>query len=156
MTNFPDIPEEKHSSPISLVKHCDIDIPVTKNQLKKLIKIIEQHENVSFNHVELVYFDEKDMVELNKKHFNRDYVTDIISFRYDEDESNRAIEGTLFCCAPRITEQSTEFSVNEAEEYLRIFIHGILHLTGYNDQTESEKLNMTNLENKYLKQYQSE
>ena len=32
----------------------------------------------------------------------------------------------------------------------RIIIHGILHLIGYNDNTDLDKKNMTSLENKYF------
>jgi len=81
-------------------------------------------------------------------------VTDIISFRLDDENddnnSDQSIEGTLYCCAPRIAEQSAEFDADTKTEFLRVIVHGLLHLTGYDDQTESDKEKMTSLENHYL------
>ena len=36
------------------------------------------------------------------------------------------------------------------QEFKRVIIHGALHLCGYNDCDESEKLQMTSMENNYL------
>jgi len=155
MTNFPDIPEEKNQKKVTKITNCDTAVPVSISELNRITKIIENEEKVQFHHIELVYVKEEDIVEVNKEYLNRDYVTDIITFRYDEDESNSSIEGTLFCCAPRISEQSLEFNVDQKEEYLRIFIHGLLHLLGYKDESEEEKSIMTGLENKYLDKFKS-
>ncbi|HBQ58395.1 MAG TPA: rRNA maturation RNase YbeY, partial [Balneolaceae bacterium] len=113
---------------------------------------MEQHESAKFELVELVYVSEDEIVRINKEHLDRDYVTDIISFRYDDDEDsgdNTAIEGTLFCCAPRIKEQAEDFGETADREFKRILIHGLLHLIGYDDRSEAEKKRMTELENTY-------
>lgn len=101
--------------------------------------------------LELVYVTEENIIKINREFLDRAYVTDIISFRYDEDKTNAAIEGTLYCCAPRIQEQSEEFAESEEQEFKRIFIHGLLHLIGYEDGSKEQKKKMTSLENKYLK-----
>ncbi len=151
MTNFPEIPEDKHSSKLSFTDNGNTQIPVSKPRFKTIINLDEKSENVGFSYVELVYVDENEIVEINKKYLERDYVTDIISFRYDEDNSNQFIEGTLYCCSSRISEQSQEFKTPVKKEFERVFIHGLLHLIGYNDQTEPDKKKMTKLEDFYLK-----
>lgn len=149
--NFPDpSPESKNPDTLTLHNPSGFGLPVEKKHLKKILKEIETSENISFRHVELVFVEEHEIVEINKTHLNRDYVTDIISFRYDDDEEDQNIEGTLYCCAPRIAEQSAEFMTSQREEFLRVFIHGLLHLVGYDDQTEEEKERMTRLEDHYL------
>lgn len=120
---------------------------------QSILQIIAQQEDVEFAMVELVYVSEEEIVRINKEHLNRYYVTDIISFRYDdglETMDNSAIEGTLYCCAPRIIEQSAEFKQPVEQEFQRIFIHGMLHLIGYDDSSDEKKAAMTELENKYL------
>lgn len=126
------------------------DIPVTNDQLKSLLNTLSSHEEVQFEMVELAYVSEEEIIRVNKEFLDRDYVTDIISFRYDDDPSLQNIEGTLYCCARRIAEQAKEFNSTAENEFLRIFIHGLLHLAGYNDQNRDEKEEMTRLENKYL------
>ena len=149
MTTFPDFPDKSSESVLSDYNPSKFDRPVKKTVLERLLRIIEKEEDVSFSFVEVVYVDEENIIEINKEYLDRDYVTDIISFNYQEDPE-KGIEGTLYCCAPRIAEQSREVQSDTEQEFYRIFIHGLLHLTGYDDSTSEEKKTMTQLENQYL------
>ena len=151
MTTFPDFPDESNESVLSVHNPSQFYLPVENTVLENLLQIIEKEEDVIFSHVELVYVDEEGIVEINKEYLDRDYVTDIISFNY-EDDPEKGIEGTLYCCAPRIAEQSGEVESDTEQEFYRIFIHGLLHLAGYDDSSPKEKNTMTRLENHYLEQ----
>ena len=150
MKTFPDIPGFDSDQKLSLSNSSNTPVPVKEKELQKLIRFIEKKESVNFSHIELVYVDENEITGINGEYLGRDYVTDIISFRYDDEASNQNIEGTLFCCAPRIAEQSEEFDAPQKTEFYRIFVHGLLHLCRYNDQALEEKKAMTELENHYL------
>ena len=147
MTNFPDIPTEPENKLI-LNNESGESVPVQEQELLKLIDIAEQSESVRFKEIELVYVDEDEIVRINHEFLDRDYITDIITFRYDDND--QAIEGTLYCCAPRIAEQSAEFEDDPNTEFLRVFVHGLIHLAGHNDQTPDDKKQMTDLEDQYL------
>ena len=143
------------SSTLQILNQTDLSIPFEESEAEMLLSLIQSEHKCSFSFVELVYVDEKEIVRVNKEFLNRDYVTDIISFRYDDDEeltinSNSDIEGSLICCAPRIQEQALEFKQTEKQEFLRILVHGLLHLIGYDDQTPEEKAEMTRLEDHFL------
>lgn len=152
MTTFPEIPDSSSPEILSVYNPSDFNIPVKKTVLEKLLRSIEIEKEIVFKSVELVYVDEEEIIEINKEYLNRDYVTDIISFSYNEPgkSSKSEIEGTLYCCAPRIAEQSEEMKSDMEAEFYRIFIHGLLHLAGYNDSTKTEKETMTKLENHFL------
>ncbi|MDZ7807052.1 MAG: rRNA maturation RNase YbeY [Gracilimonas sp.] len=135
---------------LQIFNESPVSIPLDQAEAQKILSLLEELEKITYSFVELVYVDEAEIIRLNKKHLDRDYVTDIISFRYDEAERDNQIEGTLYCCAPRIEEQSGEFEEPAEREFKRILIHGLLHLIGYEDQTETEKSAMTRLEDKYL------
>ncbi|WP_234573023.1 rRNA maturation RNase YbeY [Rhodohalobacter sp. 614A] len=149
MTTFPDFPAKSNESVLSVHNPSQFNLPVNEPALERLLQIIEKEENSSFSFVEVVYVDEEGIIEINKEYLDRDYVTDIISFNY-EDDPEEGIEGTLYCCAPRIAEQSRELESDPEQEFYRIFIHGLLHLVGYEDSTTEEKEAMTKLENHYL------
>ena len=144
------------SSILQFFNESDEKVPLSQSKAESILQIICEHEDAGFAFLELVFVTEQEIVRINKEHLNRYYVTDIISFRYDGDDDqddskdNKAIEGTLFCCAPRIIEQSAEFKEPVEREFQRIFIHGLLHLIGYEDSTDAKKATMTELENKYL------
>lgn len=136
---------------IQLFNESSMDIPIAEHDAAFLLKAIETHQNCRYDMVEVAYVNETEIIRINQEFLARDYVTDIISFRYDEDPTNQHIEGTLYCCAPRIHEQAKEFANgSEKEEFLRVLIHGLIHLIGYNDQTPEEKAEMTRLEDHFL------
>lgn len=150
MMKFPDpASESEDTESLSIHNPCGFGLPLKRKTFEKILIEIEAFEDVSFRKIELVYVEEYEIVEINQTYLNQGYVTDIISFRYDESD-NQAIEGTLYCCAPRIAEQSAEYSTSLKDEFSRIFIHGLLHLIGYDHQTNDEKRNMRNLEDQYL------
>lgn len=126
------------------------DLPVDERIVRKCISEVARQEACSFSLVEVVYVDETRIQEINKKHLNHDYVTDIITFRYDEEGNKIGIESTLFCCAPRISEQAREYNQGEITEFKRVLVHGLLHLAGYNDESEEEREKMRDREEFYL------
>ncbi|MDX1591176.1 MAG: rRNA maturation RNase YbeY [Balneolaceae bacterium] len=148
MKTFPDSADLFSGELFSMTNESGVDIPVDESSFEKLMQIVESNENVRFRSIELVYVDEEEILRINNEYLNHNYVTDIITFGYGEE--SEPIEGTLFCCAPRIEEQSREFDTSPADEFLRVFVHGLIHLAGYNDETEPEKAVMTRLENRYL------
>jgi rRNA maturation RNase YbeY len=58
----------------------------------------------------------------------------------------------MYCCLPRIIEQSTEFNVDVNTECLRIVVHGLLHILGYEDSTVKQKETMTTEEDAIIQQ----
>ena len=141
---------EATDHPLQLFNTSGLDLPFKESEAAFLLDTITSHQQVQFTFVEVVFVDELEIVRINKEFLERDYITDIISFRYDEDDSNKEIEGTLYCCAPRISEQASEFNQPAEREFLRIIIHGLLHLCGYEDGTPDEKKEMTRLEDHFL------
>ncbi|PAU95506.1 rRNA maturation RNase YbeY [Aliifodinibius salipaludis] len=135
---------------IQVFNQTSLSIPLEQPFYQAVAKQLSDEEKCSFNFVEVVYVDEEKIVQINSEHLNRDYITDIITFRYDDTNHNHDIEGTMFCCGPRIVEQAQEFNESNKREFLRIYIHGLLHLAGYEDQSEKEKEQMSQKEEFYL------
>ncbi|TVQ69717.1 MAG: rRNA maturation RNase YbeY [Balneolaceae bacterium] len=119
--------------------------------LRCLIDLVHEHEKRNFLHVEVVFVNDMEILEMNRRYLGHDHVTDIITFPYHENDD--PVEGTLFCCAPQIRRQSEEIGVTFDTEVLRIVIHGLLHLVGYDDETEAQRNHMHSLENKYIRLY---
>ncbi len=134
---------------IQLFNETDIEVPVDTELISSAASLISRHENCAFSLLEVVYVDEEEIVRINSEHLGRDYVTDVITFRY-HDSADEDIQGTIFCCAPRICEQAKEFNQKKEVEYARILIHGLLHLAGYEDGSPEDKKRMTAREDHYL------
>jgi rRNA maturation RNase YbeY len=143
-------PENYGSSGLYLFNETSHSLPVDRTTIREIVNLIEENESYSFSLIETVFVDEDTIVALNQEYLNRNYVTDIITFRYDEQMANQGIEGTLYCCAPRIYEQAKAYKQPPEREFNRIIIHGLLHLTGYDDQYEEAQQKMRNREDFYL------
>ncbi|MEQ9310584.1 MAG: rRNA maturation RNase YbeY [Balneolaceae bacterium] len=141
---------EAPEHPLDIFNTSGIELPFKNSEAAFLLDLISEEQNVAFSSVEIAFVDENEIVRINTEFLQHDYITDIITFRYDENVTNLEIEGTLYCCSQRIREQASEFNQTEKREFLRIIIHGLLHLCGYNDSTINEKKEMTRLEDHFL------
>ncbi|HLR89981.1 MAG TPA: rRNA maturation RNase YbeY [Balneolaceae bacterium] len=149
MKNFPSIPGNGAAPGLEFINQTDESIPVADPLLKEILQQMEKSFGVRFQMIELVYVDENEIVRINREFLGKEYITDIITFPY-HDPGSTEIEGTLFCCAPRIVEQSRELGTESRQEFYRVFIHGMLHLCGFDDATPGEKEKMSELENNFL------
>ena len=111
------------------------------------IKRIINNESYKKGSLNIIFCSDEYLLRLNKEYLNHDYYTDIITFDYVE---NNIVSGDLYISIDRINENSQKLNINFKNELTRVIFHGILHLVGYNDKTESEKQEMRRMENMYL------
>ena len=117
------------------------------NQFNSFISNILISEKKTEGDVVLIFCSDEYLLEINKKHLNHNYYTDIITFDYCVEN---IVSGDLYISIDRVKENSKTFNDSFINELSRVVIHGVLHLCGYNDKTEADQKNMRNLENKYL------
>lgn len=101
--------------------------------------------------INVVLTSDKELLDINIKYLNTDTYTDIISFPLSEEDE--IVSGDIYISIERIEENARKFKVTTEEELRRIFVHGILHLMGYDDMNTNDKRRMTRLENKFLKMF---
>ncbi len=136
---------------IEIFNESDEIIPFSEGQFQHVVLLVQKQEKRNFLHVEVVFVNEPEILEMNRRYLGHDHVTDIITFPYHEE--NEPVEGTLYCCAPEIRRQSIELGTPYDEEVLRVVIHGLLHLVGHDDSTDSQRTRMRSLEDKYITIY---
>lgn len=119
-------------------------LPIKKTELA--VSNVFKGENISRFSVIIVYLDDAEIQEMNKKYLEHDYVTDVISFLIDKDET----DGEIYIGAQQAQRQADEYGVSITNEILRLAAHGALHLAGYDDATPETRAEMHKLENKYI------
>jgi probable rRNA maturation factor len=89
---------------------------------------------------------------LNREFRNKDKPTDVLSFPSGEKLTGVSFLGELAISIPMACKQAKEFGVTVREELLRLLIHGLLHLLGYDHEgvSKSEAQRMRRLERKIL------
>ena len=112
-----------------------------------LISFIIAYYNKSEGEISFIFTSDKYLYDLNITSLNHRYFTDVITFDYCIGE---VVSGDIFISIDRVLENSIFYDIPFQYEFLRIIVHGILHLLGFNDVTSLEKLVMTKLENQFL------
>lgn len=116
-----------------------------------IINTIET-ENCFTGNVTYIFCSDNYLLDVNRKYLNHDYFTDVITFDYVK---NSKISGDIFISIDRITENAKIFNVSRENELLRVMIHGVLHLIGYDDQTDEQEEEIHKKEDFYLNIYNS-
>lgn len=96
------------------------------------------------------FMNDEQLLAINQEFLNHNYYTDIITFGA---ATGNSIKGEIFISLDRVSENAKQHKIDFYDELKRVVIHGVLHLIGYNDQSENEKNNMRFLENQALQIY---
>jgi len=105
-------------------------------------------EKVKVDQVTLVQSNHEFVRQLNREYLGHDIETDVLSFRYSENDS--LIDGEIYVDLDTALQRCDEFGASFEAEVLRYAIHGALHLTGLADDTAESKAAMHALENRHL------
>ena len=136
---------------ISIHNESEKRLPIDEESIRHLIRIVIFQENVKVSWLELIYVTPEEITRINSEFLGKQYVTDNIAFQYEE--PGESVEATIFQCPYRIEEQALELQTSLLTEFVRVLIHGVLHISGYKDESDVEKMNMRSKENDYLKQF---
>lgn len=118
----------------------NIDKPILDYQLvKKWIKNVIENYNKKLGDISVIFCSDEFLLDYNIRYLQHNYYTDIITFNYNHVNK---ISGDLFLSIDTITRNSLEYNVPLSIEYLRVIIHGVLHLIGFNDSNENEIFEM--------------
>ncbi|MCC8035303.1 MAG: rRNA maturation RNase YbeY [Rikenellaceae bacterium] len=87
---------------------------------------------------------------INRTYLGHDHRTDVITFDYTDTDTG-IVGGDIFIDPETVRRNARHYGVTARCEMLRVIIHGILHLCGYNDKTEKEKSRMREKEDDCLR-----
>ncbi len=128
----------------------DIDFkPENPGKIKSWISSVINKESKLLGTVSFIFSSDEYLLALNRKYLEKDYYTDVISFDYSLGDT---VSGDIFISIERVKDNALEYNVHFNDELHRVLLHGILHLSGYNDTTEIEKKLMKDKEDIYLAQ----
>jgi rRNA maturation RNase YbeY len=122
-------------------------ITKTKDWIRQII--IDQGYNlVSINYI---FCSDQYLHKINLQYLSHDTYTDIVTF--DQSDNELDIEADIYISTERVKENSQSLKTPFEEELRRVMIHGILHLLGYSDKTQDQKVAMRKKEDSCLSLY---
>jgi rRNA maturation RNase YbeY len=104
-------------------------------------------ENKVTGEISYIFCSDEYLHKINLEHLQHDTLTDIITFNYCEDD---LINSDIFISVDRVRENAKTFKTSFENELSRVMIHGILHLIGFDDKTDDDKVLMRSKEDFYL------
>lgn len=126
-------------------------IPLNNKEILNLLAFLKKELLFKVEEITINFVGNETIHKINKNYLNHDYPTDIITFYYSGSKKN--LDGEIFISTDEALNSAGKFKVSLKNELIRLIIHGILHLAGYDDQTKSEKSKMKRKENLLLKNY---
>lgn len=114
--------------------------------------------------VSLLLTNNEEIQELNRDYRNLDQATDVLSFPiYEREEIEALLKdqegpelillGDIIISMERAGEQAHEYGHSLKREVAYLFVHGLLHLLGYDHLEEDEKKEMRTREEEILKSF---
>jgi probable rRNA maturation factor len=108
-----------------------------KNFFEKIIKIIFQKEQKKVRALSITFVKEKEIEKLNTRYRKKRKGTDVLSFRLSL--PGKPLLGQIVICPKIVRDNAKKLKTSFKEELLRVLIHGVLHLLGYDHEKSQEE-----------------
>ena len=103
--------------------HIDLDA------LEKIAQSLTDRE------IELIVTENDTIAALNQEYRSKDTPTDVLSFPMENAVANMPL-GSIVISADFVQEKAKELGHGEKDEFSLLFIHGLLHLLGYDHEKD--------------------
>ncbi len=124
-----------------------------KNKIKAWLKSIAEGYGFAAGDLNYIFCDDEYLLAMNRQYLGHDYYTDIITFDSREDISSKRLCGDIFISVDTVKANGTQYGEGFEREIMRVIVHGVLHLIGFDDHTAAEQKRMREAENKALGQW---
>ena len=130
----------------------DIDFELeNSSKAEKWLETVAQKEGFRIEELNYIFMSDEGLYKINMEYLNHDTYTDIITF--DNSEDAESIEGDIFISIERVRENAKTYNSSFETELRRVIAHGLLHLCGYKDKTETDANVMRKKEDECLEAF---
>lgn len=130
---------------ITFINEVEFDLNEYEILFLKLSSYCKEILNIKYPLSYSVNFiDEQKSLSLNTEYRNKSYIGDVISFPIDDtDELYKQIGfreiGDIFICYSEALKKSKKLNHTINEEMAWLFVHGLLHILGYDHEINMEQ-----------------
>jgi probable rRNA maturation factor len=122
--------------------------PIDETRLMAAVRAVLQAAGVTSCEVSLTVVDNARMHELNRRHLDHDYPTDVLSFLLGFDGQH--LDGEIIVSADYAADEAARYGWPAPDELLLYAVHGALHLVGYDDTAPEAAARMRRQEREIL------
>jgi probable rRNA maturation factor len=130
---------------VNLQRKVQLDGPSYRPFLKTLLGSVDEANG---KHIAVAFISDLRMQELNSFFRGRDSTTDVLSFRHEPDEFDKDTDnlGDVVISVEQAERQAKEYGLTLENEIRQLILHGLLHLCGYDHDTDNGEMNARELE----------
>ncbi len=122
---------------------------VDAERLRTAAQTVLAGEGITRGTLSVAVLSDRAIRPLNRRYLQHDYATDVLSFLLDSGPG--WLEGEVLVSADTAAAQAVEHGSTLADELSLYVIHGVLHLTGYDDTTPAARRRMFARQQRYLR-----
>jgi len=108
----------------------DTALQIDISTLEKISSTLTKKE------IELLIITKEEMQTINKEQRSLDYSTDVLSFPYED----MPLLGSIIISESHVIEKAQELGHSNSDELTLLFIHGLLHLLGYDHEVDDGQM----------------
>ena len=142
--------DEKLRIPVA-VEHELFSKPL--DRYREIVRRVCADAGYAHGEVSIAIVNDQQMKRLHRDFLGVDETTDVISFPLSGEQESDKIEAEIVVCWEEAQRRAIEFDWNPEDELLLYVVHGILHLVGFDDTTETDFERMREAESKYLGEF---
>ena len=135
-----------------MIRFQTIDVMMPQldyDSVRAWIETVVDRQGYQLGELYYVFCSDDALLDINQRRLGHDFYTDIVTFPL-LDESD--FVSSEFCISlDRVAENCLTFGRSFESELLRVIIHGVLHLVGFDDHTDEEQQQMRAKEEECLK-----
>ena len=136
---------------IEVLMNAVVKSPLPAPAVKRVIQKAARLEPKVQGRVDVTIVGKTKMQALNKRWRGFNKPTDVLSFAWSEDLTYRGDSlGEIYLCPAVLKPQAKRFKVTYKEEFTRLLIHGLLHLVGYDHDSDTKAAKMCALQERVL------
>ena len=134
------------------IKNSQRSKKLNKYRIKREITKALSHLGLYSAELSVLFVNNRRMRHLNAKYRGISRTTDVLSFPMAGSDFNDVgtVLGDIVVCVPRAAKQAGDFEVTFYDEVLRLLIHGLLHLLGFDHEISAYQKNKMRKKEKEL------
>ncbi|HUV38136.1 MAG TPA: rRNA maturation RNase YbeY [Planctomycetota bacterium] len=128
-------------------------LAVPEDKIRAVLRHVMLQELGHEVNLSVAVVNDRRIAELNKAFLDHLGPTDVLAFPLGEEESSEesmAVFGEIVISADRALEEARERKIDPQIELILYAVHGMLHLTGYGDDTSARRREMRRREAEVL------